>query len=160
MLGSYITFPELLIWLPLLAGIICFFTKREQTSKGLALFASLIILGVSIASLFYADKKYATYNTQNYYWLEYIGNSFFVGLDGTGRILTFLTALSFPVIFIATYKNSYKNSASFYGLMLLTQAGLMGVFVALDAFYAANGVVKKGYKQHLSSLSIRLPDPY
>lgn len=133
-MGSYITFPELLIWLPLVAGLIAFFLKGQGSAKNLAILASLLILAVSVASLFYADdSKYATYNRVNYYWLKHIGNSFYVGLDGTGRLLSFLTALSFPIIFISTQKNNYKNPAAFYGLMLLAQAGLMGVFVAMDA---------------------------
>ncbi|RYF89846.1 MAG: NADH-quinone oxidoreductase subunit M, partial [Chitinophagaceae bacterium] len=35
--------------------------------------------------------------------------------------------------FLATQKNNYSNPGSFYGLMMLTMAGLMGVFLALDA---------------------------
>ena len=132
-MGSYITFPELLIWLPLLAGILCFFTKREQAAKSMALLFSLIILFVSAASLFYTSAKYNTWNGVNYFYPNNIGNTFFVGLDGTGRLLTFLTALAFPIIFIAGYKTSYKNASSFFGLMLLTQSGLMGVFCAMDA---------------------------
>jgi len=132
-MGSYITFPELLIWLPLLAGVLCFFTKREQAAKSMALIFSLVILGISAASLFYTDAKYATWNAVNYFYANNIGNTFYVGLDGTGRLLTFLTALAFPIIFIATYKSSYKNAASYYGLMLLTQSGLMGVFCSMDA---------------------------
>ena len=132
-MGSYITFPELLIWLPLLAGILCFFTKREQSAKSLALLFSLIILFVSVASLFYTDAKYVTWNGVNYFYRNNIGNTFFVSLDGTGRLLTFLTALAFPIIFIAGYKTSYKSAPAFYGLMLLTQSGLMGVFCSMDA---------------------------
>ena len=132
-MGSYITFPELLIWLPLLAGILCFFTKREQSAKSLALIFSLIILFISAASLFYTGAKYNNWNAVNYFYPNNIGNTFYVGLDGTGRLLTFLTAIAFPIIFIATYKNNYKNAASFYGLMLLAQSGLMGVFCSMDA---------------------------
>ena len=132
-MGTYITFPELLIWLPLLAGIFCFFTKREQSAKAMALIFSLIVLGISATSLFYTDVAHNNWNAANYFYKNNIGSTFYVGLDGTGRILTFLTALAFPVIFIATYRNNYKNASSFYGLMLLTQAGLMGVFCSLDA---------------------------
>jgi NADH-quinone oxidoreductase subunit M len=71
--------------------------------------------------------------TFGYEWLKYLGSSFSVSLDGLGRILTFLTAISFPIIFTATYKTNYKNANAFYGLMLLSQCGLMGVFVATDA---------------------------
>jgi NADH-quinone oxidoreductase subunit M len=134
MLGTYITFPELLIWLPLLAGVACFFAKKEQAAKAIALLGSLLVLSVSIVTLFYTDNtKFSSYNQVNYFWLKYIGNSFNIGLDGYGRMLTFLTALSFPIIFLATYRNTYKKSSVFYGLMLLTQCGLMGVFCAKDA---------------------------
>ena len=122
-----------MIWLPLVAGVLCFFIKKENGSKAVALFTSILVLAVSVISLFYTSSKYTSYNNVNYYWLKYLGNSFNIGLDGTGHLLTFLTALAFPVIFLATYKNIYKNSGAFYGLMLLTQAGLMGVFCSVDA---------------------------
>jgi NADH:ubiquinone oxidoreductase subunit 4 (subunit M) len=38
----------------------------------------------------------------------------------------------FPIVFGAVYGNTYKKSNSFYALMLLMQAGLMGVFMATD----------------------------
>jgi NADH-quinone oxidoreductase subunit M len=65
--------------------------------------------------------------------MPYIGSSFSVGLDGMGFLLTFLTAFSYPLIFAATYKSDYKNPNAFFALLLLTQAGIMGVFVATDA---------------------------
>jgi len=132
-LGTYITFPELLIWLPFVAGILSFFLKNGNSAKTSALLFSLATLAVSVISLFYTDKSYANYNVVNYIWMKHIGNSLYLGLDGTGRLLTALTALAFPVIFLSTYKNDYKNPSAFYGLMLLAQAGLMGVFCAMDA---------------------------
>lgn len=133
MLGTYFTFPELLMWIPLVAGIICFFLRRDGLAKSVALFASLATLAVSVATLFYTDPAHNSYNAVSYVWLKHIGNSFSVALDGTGRILTFLTALAYPLILLATWKNNYKNASAFFGLLLLTQAGLMGVFTATDA---------------------------
>ena len=66
-------------------------------------------------------------------WLASIGSRIALKADGMSKMLTLLTAVSFPVIFTAIYNNSYKQAASFYGLMLLSQAGLMGVFLASDA---------------------------
>ena len=120
MLGKYITFPELLLWFPLVTGLIAFFIKDQKSVKAWALFSSLVTLGISIVSLCYLDgTKYFTYNYVSYVWLDYIGSSFSIGLDGMGHLLTFLTALSFPLIFAATYKNQYKNANAFFGLMLL-----------------------------------------
>jgi NADH-quinone oxidoreductase subunit M len=128
-----IRFPELLIWFPLIAGLVCFIIRDEKKSRTWALFSSLITLAFSITSLFYADNKELNGFTYSYEWMRSLGSSFAIGLDGMGRLLTFLTAISFPIIFAATSKTSYKNANAFYGLMLLTQAGLMGVFCALDA---------------------------
>ncbi len=133
-MGTYVTFPDLLIWLPVLAGIFCFFSRREGSAKGIAVFFSLLILAVSLISLCYTDSgKYLNWNNSKWIWLKYIGANYFIGLDGTGRLLTLLTAVGFPLIFISTSKTVYKNPAAFYGLMMLAQAGLMGVFCAYDA---------------------------
>jgi len=132
-LGTFITFPELLLWLPLLAGIICFFIKDIKIVKAIAFAGSLLVLGVALISLLYTSKGYLTYNAVNYLWLQNLGTSFYISLDGAGRILTLLTAVSFPLIFLSTYKNNYKNTGAFFGLMMLAECGLMGVFVAKDA---------------------------
>ncbi len=133
-MGTYLTFPELLLWFPLVTGLAAFFIKDQKNVKAWALYSSLITLIISVVSLCYYDNtKHFTYNYVSYEWLKYIGSNFAVGLDGMGHMLTFLTALSFPIIFAATYKNDYKNPNAFFGLMLLSQAGLMGVFVAIDA---------------------------
>ncbi len=128
-----IRFPELLIWFPLVAGLVCFIISDEKRSKAWALFSSVITLIISVGSLIYTDNKELSGLTYSYEWLKYSGINFAVSLDGMGRLLTSLTAISFAIIFAATYKNSYKNAPVFYGLMLLTQAGLMGVFCASDA---------------------------
>lgn len=121
------------MWVPLLGGIICFFLPKDNAAKNVALFSSLITLSVSITSLFYTADAYQSYNMVNYVWMKHIGNSLNVGLDSLGRILTFLTALAYPLILLATYKNNYKNASAYFGLLMLTQAGIMGVFTAMDA---------------------------
>lgn len=129
----WITFPELLIWFPLIAGLVAFVIRKEKAVKNWAILASLITLGISVVSLMYADNsKHFYLNNVSYFWLQNLGSYFNIGLDGMGHMLTALTALAFPLIFIATYKTGYKNTNVFYGLMLLTQSGLMGVFTAMD----------------------------
>ncbi len=133
MLGTIITFPELLILLPFIGGLLCFFFKKGNTAATIAMLFSLLVLAAAFCALCYTDSKYIAYNNVSYIWLKYIGSSYFVGLDGTGRLLTLLTAIGFPVILFATAKNNYPNKSAFYGLMMLSQAGLMGVFCAMDA---------------------------
>ncbi|MEO6681557.1 MAG: NADH-quinone oxidoreductase subunit M [Ginsengibacter sp.] len=137
MLGTYFTFTELLLWIPLVTGLIAFFIKDSRKVKTFAILSALATLVVSIIALTFSDvanhPEYGVYHNVSYVWMPYIGSSFSVGMDGMGFLLTFLTSLSYPLIFASTWKNEYKNAHSFYGLMLLSQAGIMGVFVAYDA---------------------------
>ena len=121
----------LLIVVPLLAGLIAFFIKEEKAVKSWALFSSLITLVLSILGL--TLLKDAKYIAAQYDWIASINSSFSVKLDGLGQILCLLNAVSFPMIFVSTWRNKYSNPNNFFGLMLLMQAGMMGVFLAMDA---------------------------
>lgn len=95
------------------------------------MFASIITLVVSLTGLTLPNgDAHLQFDVQ---WLPSLNSRFTVGLDGMGQLLCLLTAISFPVIFVATWDDEYKNARNFYALMLLSQAGLMGVFLAMDA---------------------------
>jgi len=123
--------PVLLIVVPLLSGLAGFWIKNGQSARSWSLFASLVTLVVSLIGLTLA--KGDPQLSANVEWLPSLGSRFAVGLDGMGQILTLLTAISFPIIFIATWRDQYSNAANFYALMLLSQSGLMGVFLSTDA---------------------------
>jgi NADH-quinone oxidoreductase subunit M len=122
--------PVLLIGIPLFAGLIGF-SLKDVAAKSWSLFASLLVLAVSLVGICLpAESKQLHFSTA---WMGSLNSHFAVALDGTGQILTLLTALAFPIIFISTWKEQYKKANNFFGLMLLSQAGLMGVFLATDA---------------------------
>ena len=122
--------PVLLIGIPLLAGLIGF-SLKDAAAKGWSLFASLLTLIVSLVSISLPrDSKLLSFSTE---WMGGLNSRFAIGMDGTGQILCLLTALAFPIIFISTWKEDYKKAKNFFGLMLLSQAGLLGVFLATDA---------------------------
>jgi len=118
----------LLILTPLVTGLIAFFLKQGNAAKNFALLASVATAALSLSAVF--AQGTITYDAS---WLASIGSRITLKADGMAKMLTLLTAVSFPVIFTAIYNNTYKQAASFYGLMLLSQAGLMGVFLASDA---------------------------
>lgn len=128
-----ITFPELLLWFPLLSGLIAFSLKQGNTAKNWAVISSFVSVAIAITSFFFIDNKYFNLNNVSYFWMPSIGSSFAFKYDGIARMLCLLTSLAFPLVFLSTYKNNYKKPNAFYGLMLLTQAGLIGVFCAMDA---------------------------
>jgi NADH-quinone oxidoreductase subunit M len=122
--------PVLLILIPLVAGLLSFLLKEAKAAKDFAVLASVVTLAVAITGIFFLPAKNLSYDIV---WLNELGSRFTLMTDGMGKMLVLLTTISFPVIFIATYKNEYKNAGSFYALMLLSQAGLLGVFLAADA---------------------------
>ena len=119
--------PLLLILIPVVSAILTFFLKNGNAAKNWALIASTATLIFGLYALCPACKL-----TFDAAWLPLLGSRFSLSLDGLSKMLVLLTAISFPVVFASTYNNDYKQSNAFYGLMLLTQAGLMGVFLASD----------------------------
>jgi NADH-quinone oxidoreductase subunit M len=122
--------PVLMIFVPLVMGLLGFFFRTEA-AKTWALMSSLITLVVALIGV--GLSKDSSFAWASCAWLPDLGSRFSVGLDGLSLILSLLTAVSFPLIFIATWRDQYKKSWNFYALMLLSQAGLMGVFLATDA---------------------------
>jgi NADH-quinone oxidoreductase subunit M len=120
----------LLILIPLLFGIGCFFIKNDAQVKTLSLLSAIITLGIC----FYACSLPANSPLLSFShaWMGGLNTSFTLKWDGVGKITALLTAIAFPVIFTSVYTNNYKSSNQFYGLMLLSQAGLMGVFLTTD----------------------------
>jgi NADH-quinone oxidoreductase subunit M len=123
--------PVLLILIPLLTGLITFFIKNERSVRPWALFSSIVTLAVSLLGLsVFKDEKYLQHQSE---WMQSLGSSFSVKLDGMGQLLCLLTSIAYPLIFVATWRTTYRKAHNFFAWMLLAQAGLMGVFLAMDA---------------------------
>ena len=118
----------LLILIPVVAGITTFFLKDEKTAKGFSLLGAIATLVISLLSL--CNKTQLGYNAD---WIPNLNAHFSLSLDGVSKMLCLLNSISLPIIFISIYNSSYKNNNQFFALMLLMQAGIMGVFLANDA---------------------------
>jgi NADH-quinone oxidoreductase subunit M len=122
--------PVFLIGIPLLAGLVGF-SLKDAAAKRWALFASLLTLAVIVTGICLpSDSSLLKFSTD---WMGSLNSRFAVSLDGMGKILCLLTALSFPIIFISTWNEEYVKAKNFFGLMLLSLTGLLGVFLASDA---------------------------
>lgn len=133
MFSAIDNFPALMIWLPLLGAVVSFLLKKEQQVKQWAVISSMLTLGLTVTSLFFTGQSNYLLTQVSYIWLPSLGSSFTLSLDGISWMLCLLTAISFPLIFISTSDASRSRQNTFYGLMLMSQAGLMGVFLATDA---------------------------
>ena len=123
--------PLLLIVIPIFGGLAGFFIKDPRIARTWSLLVSIVVLATSLVGLTVLHKSAdLSFNVE---WLPTLGSRFSLMMDGMSQVLCLLTAIAFPMIFIATYTNQYKDASKFYALMLLSQAGLLGVFIASDA---------------------------
>lgn len=118
----------LLVLVPLIAGLLGF--ASGNAAKALALGSSLITLAVAA---YVSAASYAEPMVWSMQWIPRLGAQLSLQADGMSAMLCLLTGIIMPVIFISNWNKEVENPGSFYGLMLLSQAGLMGVFLAYDA---------------------------
>lgn len=118
----------LLILIPVVAGIISFFIKNGKAAQTLALAGSLLTFLAALA-LVLTGKGTVTFDEE---WLPQMGSSFSLSMDGMAKMLCLLNAVALPLILSTTIREKYSSKGNFFGLLLLTQAGMMGVFLAAD----------------------------
>ena len=121
----------LLFLVPLIGGLLSFFIKDEKGIRTWSLVVSLVTLVVAILGTRYITSADALQFSGA--WMGALNSSFSLQLDGLSKILCLLTAIAYPVIFVSTWRTTYTKPNNFFALMLLTQAGLMGVFTSMDA---------------------------
>jgi len=113
--------------IPFIAAIILLFVKPNEKANYIAIASTGITLALALNIAFNGAANFDAS------WIPSINARFVLTADGLSKILLLLTGISFPAIFIATAKNEIKNRAQFLSLMLFTQTGLLGVFLAGDA---------------------------
>lgn len=120
-----------LIFFPLFVAIVLF-ALRPSNAKVWALAGSLVELigSLVVAAGFVPTELYQF--VADIPWISSIGLRFAVGIDGIGLVLVLLTTVLVPLIILSSFNSSYHNQSTFYGLILIMQMALIGVFTALD----------------------------
>ncbi|HVB03145.1 MAG TPA: NADH-quinone oxidoreductase subunit M [Chitinophagaceae bacterium] len=121
----------LLILVPLVTGLAVFLLKGKA-ARNWSLASAILTLVIALDAVCRFSNGSGGL-AADMSWIPQLGSRFSVGLDGMGIMLVLLTAILFPVVFLATWKNEYEKPGPFFGLMLLSQAGLIGVFTSKDA---------------------------
>ena len=116
----------LLILIPLLSGLLTFGLK-DGGAKTAALFSSLLTLAVAAYAAYQPAPAFSMR------WMPALGASFSLAADGMGVMLCLLTGIVVFTVMLVQQNKDVENGHSFYALLLLSQAGLMGVFLASDA---------------------------
>jgi len=115
------------ILIPFVTALLLLFIKNDKSANTIAIVATL---GTLVAALVVVGNGAVDFNAP---WIPVLNAQFLLHADGLAKILILLTAISFPAIIIATSQNQPKQKNIFLSLLLFTQSGLMGVFLAGDA---------------------------
>src|SRR6185295_19174732 len=70
----------------------------------------------------------------DYWWIESLGVSFKVGIDGVSLLMVLLTNFLMPLVVISNLNRDQAYVRHYHAMILATQMAFIGVFVSLDAF--------------------------
>ena len=123
-------------FLPVLGMVVILFqpSDREDLIKWIAATATglQVLIAIYIYSVF--DRGPTDYQlVEEAWWIKSFGIKYLVGIDGLSVSMVLLTALLSFICIFASW-NIPRGVKSYFGLFLLLDAGMMGVFVALDFF--------------------------
>jgi NADH-quinone oxidoreductase subunit M len=123
-----------LIWLPVLgAGMVLW--AEERRAKTVAFWWSLGVLVLSLGLWWAFDPTVAGMQmTSTRPWIGAWGVSYSLGIDGISVFMVMLTTLSSSLAILGSYNYISERERAFYALMLLLEAGVVGVFAATDVF--------------------------
>jgi NADH-quinone oxidoreductase subunit M len=121
----------LLIFFPLAAAFLLFIVRSKQ--------AHIIALTVAVLELIisgFVVYQFKIGNSEalmiNFPWIKSIGLNFAVAMDGISLLLVLLTTVLVPLIILSSFGRLISKPSTFYGLILIMQMALIGVFVAQD----------------------------
>lgn len=122
----------ILLLLPLIGSILLAFVKSSTTAKWLSLVLSILQLVLTVPFLCQFVPDASMQFQQSFDWISSLGIRFQIGVDGISLPLVLLTNGLIPLIVLSTFGKSFRGN--FYALVAFMQAGLLLVFMAMDAF--------------------------
>ena len=123
-----------LIWLPIL-GIGLVLQASEEKAKTVAFWWSMVVMVLSLGLWWAFDGTQAGMQmVSSTPWIEAWGVSYSLGIDGISVFMVMLTTFSTSIAILGSFKYITTRERSFYALMLLLEAAVVGVFVATDVF--------------------------
>src|SRR5262249_50649049 len=132
------SFPLLSViaYLPLAGALIIFFIPNvtKETARAVALLSSLASFALSLVLFFGFDHNDQFQYKEEVTWLNDLGVSYRMGVDGLAVLLIALTTLLSVIAILWSWSTINNRAREYYIAMLLLVTGMLGVFMALDLF--------------------------
>jgi NADH-quinone oxidoreductase subunit M len=131
-----------LLLIPLIAGILCWAVGRRSgtAARWLALAAMIVELFITVVLTVRCQNNVLLLDRGGWLlevkapWIPQLGIGFHLAVDGISLLLITLTALLGLMVVIASWTEIKDGVGFFHFNLLLTIAGIMGVFLSLDLF--------------------------
>ncbi|NJD19684.1 MAG: NADH-quinone oxidoreductase subunit M [Gemmatimonadetes bacterium] len=123
-----------LIWLPVLGmGLVLW--MEEERAKHIAFWWSLGVFVLSLGLWWAFDPASGAMQMESSApWIASWGVSYSLGVDGISLFMVLLTTFTTVLAILGSFNYIKKRERAFYALMLLLEAGVVGVFTATDLF--------------------------
>ncbi len=127
---------SVLVLLPAVgAALVALTQRRSETLQkwlGLAVSSTVFLLSLVLVRDFrgMAEMQFVERRP----WIPAWGISYHLGVDGLSLWLVILTTFLTPLCLLGSWTSIHKRVREFVAFMLLLEAGMLGVFVALDLF--------------------------
>lgn len=126
-----------LLFTPIVGALIILFMKESQ-ARTIRIFGLVMTIFTFIISLIpYLRFDYLNPDFQFVHkivWIESLNISYHVGADGISVLLILLTTFITPLTLLSSWKAIEKKVKMFTFMMLILEAGMIGVFMSLDLF--------------------------
>ncbi len=128
---------SLVIWLPILIGIVVLATGGDQNApiaRWLALAGSILSLLVAVPLYFQFDSIIAGMQFVEYHvWIERFNVHYHLGVDGISMPLILLNCFITPLVVISGWQVIRTRVSQYLGAFLVMSGIINGVFSSLDA---------------------------
>jgi NADH-quinone oxidoreductase subunit M len=125
---------SLLIFVPVIGAVAIALVPRnwERTQKTLGLGFSGAVLALAAAAVGGFSNLAKMQFVEHRLWIPSYGVSYHLGIDGLSLWLVVLTAFLTPIALFASWSSIEERVKEFNVFLLLCEAGMIGVFCALD----------------------------
>ncbi len=129
-------FPLLsfIVFVPLAGAVwVWFFDDENQAAiKGYALFVSGVDFLLSLVLYFSWVNFEGMQFVDRFPWVDELGVSFHLGVDGISLFFVLLTTLLTPLAILASWRSITERVKGYLFFMLVLETGVLGVFLSLD----------------------------
>ncbi len=122
----------LLLTLPVGTAALCLACRhRPAAARSLALSGTLAVLLIAISCFVLLPAETGWLLREEYRWIPALGIQVSLGIDSLSLLMILLTAF-LSVLAIGLSWNEDDRPPAYFALLLLVEAGVLGVFMALD----------------------------